>query len=265
MKKLIILLLIFCAVGAQAQIAKVIPPKPNPPRLVNDLAGVLTQEQVQTLEQKLVNYDDSTSNQVVIVTLKTTGDYDIQEVALGILRNWQVGNKDKNNGVVLLAAIDDHKVFIATGYGLEGALPDVTVKSIIDNDIVPGFREGNYYNGFDIGTTSIFKAAAGEYRAPAGYAQRGGGKPGQGIGFSKIIIGIVILFVVLGMFGSGGGGGGGGLMSRRGSGWLGPMILGSLLGGGGRGFGGGGFGGGGGGGGFGGVWRWKWWRRGRRR
>jgi uncharacterized protein len=249
MKKLLLCFTLLFSICAFAQIDKVIPARPNPPKLVNDLADALTPEQVQTLEQKLVAYDDSTSNQIAIVTLHSTQDYEIQEVALGILRKWQVGNKEHNNGIVILAAIDDHKVWIATGYGMEGAVPDITAKAIIDNDILPNFRQGNYYRGFDAGTSSIISAAAGEYKAPEGYNKRGPKLPGGK--FSKIIIGIIILFIVLGMFGSGGGGGGG-YMSRRGSSWLGPMILGSMLGGrggdGGGGFGGGGFGGGGGGG-----------------
>ena len=173
MKYLILIFLIFISFCGNAQIDKVIPPKPNTPRLVNDLAHKLTPDQVQALEQKLVAYDDSTSNQIAVVTINSTGDYDIQDVALGILRKWGVGNTQKNNGIVVLAAIDDHKVWIATGYGLEGAVPDITAQAIIDNDILPNFREGNFYRGFDAGTSSIIKAAAGEYKAPEGYNERG--------------------------------------------------------------------------------------------
>src|SRR5437588_344308 len=219
MKKLALIIALLFSLFAFAQIDKVIPERPNPPRLVTDFAQALTPEQIQTLEQKLVAYDDSTSNQIAVVTMQTTGDYDIQEVALGILRKWGVGNRQKNNGIVILAAIKDHKVFVATGYGMEGAVPDITAKSIIDNDILPNFREGNYYRGFDAGTTSLIKAAAGEYKAPEGYANRG--KAGKGIGFGKLIIGLIIFFIILGMFGGRGGGGGGGYVSRRGSGWLG--------------------------------------------
>jgi len=251
MKKLALLLCLFCSICAWAQIDKVIPPKPNPQRLVNDFAGILTPEQKETLESKLVAYDDSTSNQVAIVTVKTTGDYDIEEVALGILRKWGVGGS-KNNGIVILVAVDDHKIWISTGYGLEGAVPDITAKQIIDNDMTPNFRAQNYYRGFDAATSSIIKAAAGEYKAPEGYAQRGRGSGGGGIG--KIIVGIIVLFIILSMFG-GSGRGGGGYVSRRGSGWLGPFILGNMLGrssGGGWSGGGGGWSGGGGFGGFGG-------------
>ncbi|MGN6164660.1 MAG: TPM domain-containing protein [Flavisolibacter sp.] len=251
MKKLALLIFLLFSVCAFAQISKIIPARPNPPRLVNDFANVLTPEQKDALESKLVAYDDSTSNQVVVVTVQSIGDYAIDDVALGILRDWGVGNKEKNNGIVILAAVQDRKVWIATGYGMEGVIPDITAQSIIDNDVLPNFRQQNYYRGFDAAANSIFKAAAGEYQAPEGYAERGKSSGGK---LGKIIVVIIILFLVISMFG-GGGSGGGGYISRRGSSWLGPFILGNMMGrGSSGGFGGGGFGGGGfGGGGFGGF------------
>src|SRR5580692_4337684 len=153
-----------------------VPPKPNPPRLVNDLANVMTPDQVAALERKLVAYDDSSSVQIAIVTVPTTGDYSIEDYALKVLRDWGIGNKKNNNGVVVLAAIQDHKVTISTGYGLEGAIPDITAKSIIDNSMVANIKGGsddNYYRGLDGAVDDLIKAAAGEYKAPQGYAQRG--------------------------------------------------------------------------------------------
>ncbi len=240
-------------------INKVVPPKPNPPRLVNDFANVLTPEQEQALERKLVSYDDSTSTQIAVVTMTSTGDYAIEEVSLEILRQWGVGGQaGKDNGIVILAAIKDRDIWIATGYGMEGAVPDITAKNIIENDVLPAFREENYYRGFDNATNSIFRAAAGEYKAPAGYRKSKGG----GISLGKIIVAFFILMIVLNMFG-GGGGRGGGFMSRRGyRGFGGPVFFpGGFGGSGGGGFGGGGGGGfggfgggGGGGGGAGGSW-----------
>lgn len=243
MKRFLLLIPVFLfSVCASAQIDKVIPKRPYPPRLVNDFTNTLTQDQIATLENKLVNYDNSTSNQIAVVIIPTTGDYSVEEVGLEILRGWGVGNKDKNNGIVLLIAKNDHKVRIEVGYGLEGAIPDVTAKSIIDNDITPNFREENYYRGIDEATDNIMKAAAGEYKAPEGYGRRK-----RGIGFGTIIFLIILFFVIFGAAGRGGGGGGG---------FLTGMILGSMMGGGGRGGGwsggGGGFGGFGGGGGGGG-------------
>ncbi|MDP4149875.1 MAG: TPM domain-containing protein [Bacteroidota bacterium] len=233
-----------------------VPKRPNPPRLVNDFAHVMTPDQVASLEHKLVAYDDSTSVQIAIVTVPSVGDNDIGEYALNILRTWQIGNKKTNNGLLILAATDQHKVFIATGYGMEGPVPDVTAKSIVDNEIVPNFRSHdreNYYRGFDRATDAIIKAVAGEYKAPPGYADRNrGSRNGNWIGI--VVIVMIVLFLIVGR---GGGRGGGGLFSGGG---VFPWIVAGMLSnrsGGGSGFGGGGFGGGGfgggGGGGFGGF------------
>jgi uncharacterized protein len=186
MKKLLLSLLVFtCLVSA----AQNIPVPPNPPRLVNDFAHVMTADQIQDLENKLVAYDDSTSIQIAVITIQTTGDYAIDDYALKILRDWKVGNKKTNNGLVVLAAIQDHKVFIATGYGMEGVVPDITAKEIVENEIVPNFRQQNYYRGFDLATDAIIKASRGEYKAPAGYNQRK--TPGGGN-----ILGIIIFIVI---------------------------------------------------------------------
>ena len=211
-----------------------IPPRPSPPRLVNDYTGTLTPDQQYSLEQKLVAYDDSTSNQVVVVIVRTTGDYDPVDYATKLGRVWGVGNKKTNNGVVLLIAKDDRKVFIAPGYGLEGALPDITCKSIIDNAITPNFRNDDFYRGIDLGTNAIIKAAVGEYKAPEEYRKKKGTGGGGIIGLFIIII---IFFIIFGRGGGGRGGGGWGNSGGGGSG-----------GGGFGGFGGGSFGGGGSGG-----------------
>jgi uncharacterized protein len=256
MKKFLSILLSISLIltAGQSGYGQQIPARPDPPRLVNDVAHVMTPDQIATLESKLKAYDDTTTNQVVIVTVPTTGDYAIEDYALKILRDWGVGTKKNNNGIVILAAIQDRKVFIATGYGLEGAVPDITAKEIVDNEILPQFKgsgQDNYYRGFDLATDAVIKAAAGEYKAPEGYGQRGGGQKGSGNWIGGLVIFLIVIFLIIGR--RGGGGGGGGLFG--GSGIL-PFILGSMIGGGGRGGwggGGGGFGGGGGGGGFGGF------------
>ncbi len=266
MKRLVLFIILFSSLGVFGQstqefVRKSLPVS-TPPRLVNDRADVLSPAQEQALEQKLVAYDDSTSVQIAVITIPTIGDLEISEVTLEVLRQWGVGGQaGKDNGVVLLAAINDRKIWIATGYGLEGAVPDITAKNIIENDIVPHFREqteGNYYRGFDDATNSIIKAAAGEYQAPAGYRQT---RSRGGFSIGRIIVGLFVLMFILNMFG-GGGGRGGGFMSRRGyRSFGGPIFIpGGFGGGGGGGFGGGGggfggFGGGsGGGGGAGGSW-----------
>src|SRR3979411_2903503 len=124
MKK--ILFLLFTLFSFTGSFAQNILPKPNPPRLVNDVAHVLSAEQVDILEHKLVALDDSTSNQIAVVLIKTLADYPIEEYAVKLFREWGIGNKKTNNGVLIVAAIDDRKIRIEVGYGLEGAIPDIT-------------------------------------------------------------------------------------------------------------------------------------------
>lgn len=247
------IVLIWMMVGPLLSIAQTFPPKPNPPKLVNDLANVLSADEESMLERKLVAYDDSTSNQIAVLTIRTLDGYPIEEYALKVFRDWKIGNSTTNNGILIVAAIDDRQIRIEVGYGLEGAIPDITANQIIRNDIAPGFRSENYYEGFDKASESIIKAAAGEYKAPEGYGRKG--KSGKGIG--GMLLAFIIIVFVLSNINRRGGGGGGGFMSRRGyRGLVGPSILGSLLGGssgGGWGSSGGGWSGGGGGfGGFGG-------------
>jgi uncharacterized protein len=245
MKKVLSILILFFLVPALALRAQNVPAKPDPPRLVNDFAHVLTADQAASLEHKLVDYDDSTSVQIAIVTVPTIGDYPIEDYALNLFRTWGIGNKRTNNGVLILAAIQDHKVYIQTGLGMEGAIPDVTAKSIVDNEIIPNFRgssQDNYYRGFSLAADALIKAAAGEYKAPAGYVKKG--RHGRGGGAGNIIGLFIFIFILIVIFigrNRGGGGGGGGLY--RGSGIL-PFMIGTMVG---RGFGGGGSGGGGGG------------------
>lgn len=245
MKKLIILFLL--TLSYSFGFAQDFPAKSN--TLVNDFTQTLTASQKQQLEQKLVAFDDSTSNQVAVVILKSVGDYDINEYALELGRKWGIGGKEKNNGVILLIAIGDRKMSIQTGYGLEGALPDIYTKRIIENDIKPFFKEGDYYSGIEAGTNSIISLIKGEYKNDKPKAKSGGGKAGAG--FIVIII-VIIIAIILRK-----GGGGGGSQVIGGRGVADALFWSMLLGGSGRNSGGGGFGGGfgggSGGGGFGGF------------
>lgn len=221
----------------------------KPSTLVNDYTNTLTAAQKATLESKLVAFDDSTSNQIAVVIMKSVGDYDINEYAYKLGRYWGVGGKKKNNGVILLIAIGDRKLSIQTGYGLEGALPDIYTKRIIENDIKPFFKEGNYYAGVDAGTNSIISLVKGEYKNDKPKSKRGIGGAGSGL-----IILIIIIVIILLLRRGGGGGNGGEIIDSRGVSdaifW--GMLFGSGRNSGGGGFGGG-FGGGSGGGGFGGF------------
>lgn len=247
--------LICCSLCGWAQMGSVmqhIPPRPEPPRLVNDLAGMLDEAQQQRLEQELVAYNDSTSTQIAVVIVPTVGPYDMMEYALAILRQWGVGTRAYNNGVVLLIAAQDRKAFIATGYGMEGVLPDATCKEIIDQRLIPYFRKGQYFEGIQASIQAIMQAAAGEYHALPKDDERGQ-RAGNLIGLVLVVL--IVLFILARMRGGGGGGGG---MITRGGYWMGPFIGGGSWGGGFGGGGGGGFsgfgGGSGGGGGAGGSW-----------
>lgn len=143
--------------------AQNLPPRPDPPKLVNDFTGTLSTSESQMLEEKLVAYDDSTSTQIAIVILKTLDGYPIEDYAFALGDAWGIGRKQKDNGVLILIAIEDRDIFVATGYGMEGVMPDGLVKRIIENDIKPNFKAGQYYQGLDEATDSMFKLAAGEY------------------------------------------------------------------------------------------------------
>lgn len=253
----LLLLLAFAMVNAWAQSGNpddVIPDRPNPPRLVNDYVGILKPNERAALEEKLRRYNDSTSTQITIVIVKTTEPYPIGDFAFQIGRKWGVGQKGKNNGLVFAWATETRKTYIATGYGLEGAIPDAVANRILDNVIRPAFREQRYYEGLDAATTEIIQRAKGEYKDDTASDE------GDGIGFGMIlmIIIIVIIFIWLSRRGGGGnryrGGGGGGwfIPYTTYTGW--GSSSGSWGGGGGGGgsdfggFGGGSFGGGGAGG-----------------
>lgn len=132
---------------------------------VTDAAGLLSTAEKATLEENLKNYDETTSNQLAILTVRTLSGADIGEVALTAMRTWGVGQKDKNNGALILVSYEDHKIWIATGYGLEGALPDIVVKGIVETDMVPAFRDGKWADGLTAAVTSMQKHIGGEYTA----------------------------------------------------------------------------------------------------
>lgn len=254
---------LFISSGVFSQgLDKFIPAKPSPQKLVNDYIGLLTPDQQEALEKKLIAYDDSTSNQIAIVIIGDIGGNDIGEFAVELGRKWGVGSKENNNGVVLAVLVDEKRkkrdVFIASGYGLEGTISDFTAKSIIENDVLPNFRSKDIYRGLDQGVNSIMQAAAGKYKAPDGYAKRK--KKSIPIWLIIFVVAMIIISII------GNSRGGGGMIGQRGSRRINhtPPFFWFPLGGGGGGRGGwgggsgggfGGFGGGGfGGGGAGGSW-----------
>lgn len=244
MRKLLLILLLGFTCGLS--FAQDFPAKPS--TLVNDYSSVLSDDQKQQLERKLVTFDDSSSTQIAIAILKSVGDYDINEYALELGRKWGVGQSGKNNGIMIVVAVGDRKISIQTGYGVEGVLPDVYAKRIIDNDIKPNFRDGNYYAGLDEATTSIIKYTKGEYKNDNPKASS---KKGGGLGSVFVIIIIVVIIIIISRRG---GGGGNQVIGGRGA--SDALFWGMLFGSGGRSGGSSGWGSGGGssgGGGFGGF------------
>ena len=227
-------------------VAQTFPERPNPPKLVNDFAAVMSANEVSALERKLVAFNDSNSTQIAIVTLKSIGEYDIADYAFELGEKWGIGQKGKNNGILILIAPAERKVFIATGYGTEEFVTDAMSRRIIENRFKPNFRNKQYYQGLDEGTTDIINLLTGKFKPDA---VQQGKKPKGSI--LKIIIIVIIVIVLIKILGRGGGGVGG--RTYRSSG---PIFWGGF-GGFGSGFGGGrsgGFGGGSsGGGGFGGF------------
>ena len=231
--------------------AQTLVPRPDPPRLVNDLAGVLSSGEVQALENKLVAFNDSTSNQIAILIVNDLQGYDRSEFAFRVANDWGIGQGDLNNGVLVLVKpktqSSDGRVFIATGSGIEGAIPDLATADIIDREMIPRFRENDYYGGLDAGTNVLMSLAAGEYN----YDSYAGGAPSGAIPGVVIFL-IILFFIIIVSAGSSNNK----HMKRSGSSNLPLWLLMSMMGGGrshsgswgGFSGGGGGFGGGGGGG-----------------
>jgi uncharacterized protein len=167
MKKFLYLLpAIWFAVQAQAQ---GIPDPPNPPRLANDFANVLTSEQVNQMEAELEAFARSTSTQIIVVTIPSLDGYDIADYSFRLGEKWGVGQKGKNNGVVIVfkpkTERESGRAFVAVGYGLEGIIPDATANRIVNNEMIPHFKEGDIYGGLLQGCKVIMSLACNEFTA----------------------------------------------------------------------------------------------------
>jgi uncharacterized protein len=214
---------------------------------VNDYAGVIDQQQIQTLESQLAQLEKDTGHQLVVLTVPTLDGEDIEGFSVRVEENWKIGKKGFDNGAILVVAINDRKLRLEVGYGLEGVLPDVTANRIISDYIVPHFRNRDYAAGISAGVDAVQKVIRNEPLPEAARNQA----PKQTSNKSFLII-LAVLFAILGLmsFGSDGTRGRNNMWGTRGRRRGGPFIFGGPFGGGG--FGGGGFGGGGfgGGGGF---------------
>ncbi|MAT55964.1 MAG: methanol dehydrogenase [Saprospirales bacterium] len=255
---------------AAVALAKEPPDPPQPPRLVNDYTNILSQNEVNALERKLVAYDDSTSTQIAIVIEPSLEGDDIFDYSFRLAEKWGIGRAGKDNGILIYIALQDRKLYIQTGYGAEGFLPDAMAKRIIDQVIVPNFRQQRYYEGLNRATDIIMKLGSGEYTNDD-LAE------GDDFPIAALVVVILFILIIIAISAAAGGGGyykggrydsGGGWMifgpggwddddddddrprkrRRRGGGWGGWDSGGGFGGGGFGGFGGGGFGGGGAGG-----------------
>lgn len=246
-----ILLIIFLSAFTVSVFAQDIPERPNPPKLVNDMANVLSDQEEQQLESELDQFNDQTSTQICIVTLPSLNGMEISDLSFKIGEKWGIGQKGKNNGIVIVfkpkTGNEKGAVFVAVGYGLEGVIPDaIANRNVVDYEMIPRFKQNDIYGGLSAGTKVLMSLASGEFTA-ADYQKKTGEKKGdKGGGFILVIL-IIIVLVSIFRGGRGGHYNSGGSLPF----WLALGLMGSNRGGGS--FGGfsggsGGFGGGGGGG-----------------
>ncbi len=193
----IIILLLAVIIIQHGAAAQEFPERPVPPRLVNDFARMLNSREAESLERKLVAFNDSTSTQIAIVTVTTLHGYDRADYAHRLAERWGIGQKGSDNGILILVKPKENpssrgEVFIATGYGLEGVIPDIVCGEIIDYEILPAFREGNYFKGLDKGTDVLMSLAAGEFTAGE-YSDNRKDAAGAIVPFAVILIVILIV------------------------------------------------------------------------
>lgn len=235
---LLLLVFLISFVGLQAQD---IPEPMSPPRLVNDFAGIFPADEREDLERMLLNYNDTTSTQIYVVTVTDLQGYAASDYAFRLGEKWGIGQKDKNNGAVILikpkVGNSRGDVFIAVGYGLEEKLNDARIGRIIDNNMIPYFQQNDYYGGTKAAVQAMIDYLAGQFQADE--------EEGSDVGIGDIIFFIVMIILFIYLMNKIGGNNKGN-RSRRGGGFF-PPIIGGGFGGGSRGGGFGGFGGGGGG------------------
>lgn len=238
MKKLFLFVLALSGMIAHAQFD--IPKKPSFQTSVYDYEDILNPSQEKQLEEKLIKYSDSTSTQIVVITIPTLKGEDIGVLATNWAHKWGIGQENEDNGMIILLSKNDREISIRSGYGIEDRMTAGITGEIIRNVITPYFKVDNYFEGLDKGADAIFEVLKGKYKG----SRKESNNP---LPFILIVIFIIILLVLASRGNKGGGNfrGGGGLD-------LGDIIILSSLGRSGGGFGGGGSFGGGSSGGFGG-------------
>ncbi len=253
----IVLLLLLIQVNGQTYNNIKVAARPsNPIMAVNDFANIFSPQEKLALENKLRETFKTTSNEILIVTLKSLDGNEVEDVAYAYGKSWVPGNKGKDNGIIILLSLEPRKLRIEVGKGLEGAVPDGLAGSIMRNEIVPLLKQNQYFAAFDKGTNAIIAASKGEYNYDPNDDRANGANSEMSIEKLIAIGALVILFLII-VRRSKGGGPNGGMLTRRGyRRWGGPTVFdyGPWGGGGGGGiFGGGGGNGGSSGGDFGGF------------
>ncbi len=205
------------------------PEPPNPPRLVNDYVGLLTTQQQQSLERKLVALSDTNGTQIAIVIVESIHGYDIVDYSQRLGQKWKIGQKKDDNGAIIVlkpkTGSEKGEVNIDVGYGLEPYIPDITSKRIIENEMIPYFKQNNYYGGLDAAIDVMINLAAGHF-TPDQY-----NKGGQQSPFSSLVPLIIMIIVISMIFRRGRGNHTMGGKSNNSSLWT-ALILGSMMGGG---------------------------------
>jgi uncharacterized protein len=205
------------------------PPFPALSGPVVDQAGIIPADTMDAIQQKLQAYDQSSGNQLVVVTVQTLDGYPIEYWGYQLGRTWGIGQKDKNTGAILIVDVAEHKLRIEVGYGLEGTLTDALSDEIIRNTIAPKFRQNDYGGGISAGVDAILQVLGGQVQE----VQQQRHRDNSSTIFLIIFLAFILLRVILA-----------GTRPSSGSSWLWLWLLASSFGG----RGGGGFGGGGGGG-----------------
>ena len=191
------LVLIYSLMSLTALAAEVIPPAPQ--KFFNDYAGVVSAPAAAALNQRLEQFERDTSSQIVVAIFpRMQSDSSIEDYTVRVAKAWQVGLKDKNNGAVLFVFTQDRKLFLTTGYGLEGALPDALCKRIIEDEIKPHFKAGHFDAGLTAGVNAILAAAKGEYKGSGQTHRRHSddSRSDPGMILFLILFGGVFVFIV---------------------------------------------------------------------
>jgi uncharacterized protein len=181
---------------ANLRAAENIPPKPA--GYFNDYAGVVSKEAALRFNEQLAQFERETSNQILVTVFrKMETDSSIEDYTQRIAQVWGVGKKDRKNGAVLFVFIEDRKMYLQVGYGLEGALPDVTAFDITERHIKPHFKQNDYEGGLATGIDLIFKAIRGEYTGTGKTQLEEKGRSGGGSGLLIFIICVVIFLFAI--------------------------------------------------------------------